>query len=340
MIFYTFYTNWQKTSDAVKVRTEDGWADIGASPKLFETEDEARKDFMRILWDNEDFRVLDYTDTDPKKKRTTKEKQIKPAKVLRTYENMPEDLQCEVIYNEDCLITMSRMPDGFVDKILTSPPYNIGSRVSCGVNNAIYIGDEDLYQDYDDEQTDEYYEEWLNVFIDQCIRVTKDHVFMNIQMLSKNKEAVLRLMGKYHKNIKDIIIWNKSIAPPHIQAGCMNCAFEFIFIFSNQKPWQKKFDDGNFQGTFRNVIEGVNASQNEYKHLNKATFPLYLPRTILNMFGKKNELIYDPCMGTGTTAIAAVVEDRRWIGSELDKDQIDVALMRIQRECNKLKLPF
>lgn len=240
-------------------------------------------------------------------------------------------MEINKIYNEDCLETMSKMQNLFIDNVITSPPYNVGY-------NNMFGKDVSKYQKYDDKQTKEFYEKWLFNVIDELLRVTKNHIFFNIQMLGNNKNTVLKLMGKYEDKIKDIIIWNKKVAPPHIEEGVMNSKFEFIIILSNQKPDKKKFYDGNFKGNFNNVIEGMNASQNEYSKIHSATFPLYLPRTILTKFGKQGDLIYDPFMGTGTTAIASIIEKRKYIGSEIDSEYFDLANKRIYDHQSQLKL--
>ena len=61
------------------------------------------------------------------------------------------------LYNEDCLETMARMPNGYVDYIVTSPPYNRKRN--------------DKYEDYNDDVED--YFGWLVKIIDECLRVTK-----------------------------------------------------------------------------------------------------------------------------------------------------------------------
>lgn len=231
-------------------------------------------------------------------------------------------METNKIYHEDCLVTLSKMPDGFVDMVITSPPYNVGY-------NQMYGLDTTKYDTYEDKKSQDDYDLWLNNIIDELLRVTKKHIFFNIQMLGNNKTTVLKLLGKYNDKIKDIIIWNKKQAPPHIEQGIMNSKFEFIIIFSNQSPEKKKFYDAKFKGNFNNVIDGINASKNEYADVHKATYPLYLPRTILTKFGDANEIVYDPFMGTGTTAIASLMEGRFFIGSEIDKTYFDLSNKRI-----------
>jgi len=218
---------------------------------------------------------------------------------------------------------MSRMEDDCVDYSITSPPYNIGY-------NNMHGKDVRKYKKYNDKMRPEDYSEWLYRCLDEMIRLSKLHVFFNIQMLGGNKVNVLEIMGDYSDKIKDIIIWNKNVAPPHIEPGIMNSKFEFIIILSSDKPHQKKFRDGNFRGNFNNVIEGSNASRNPYAKVHKATFPEYLPRLMMNKFGKEGDIWFDPFMGTGTTAVAATIEKRRWVGSEIYNEYYDIAIERIE----------
>ena len=70
------------------------------------------------------------------------------------------------IYNEDCLVTLGKMPNEFIDMVITSPPYNIGY-------NNMHGDDVTKYETYNDEQTSEDYEKWLFNVLDELLRVTK-----------------------------------------------------------------------------------------------------------------------------------------------------------------------
>lgn len=348
-VYYSYYINWTKKDNELvfRVDNEEGFLREVTSefgPMMFDTQELAQKDFYARLYEDENIRFGKYFDTNggAKVKKKSDQKKVALPKVSEERERITnmvvlptyKDLERNKVYNEDCMTTMSRMPDGFVDHVITSPPYNAG----ITYNNE---GDETrMYDLYDDNLDDYQYEEWLFKVIDELLRVTKGHIFFNIQMLGRNKRTVMKLMGKYNEKIKDMIIWNKKVAPPHIQPGVMNSKFEFIIVLSNQKPESKKFLDGNFKGNFNNVLEGGNATGNKYSKLNKATFPLYLPRTILNRFGKKGELIYDPFNGTGTTGDACVIESRDFIGSEIDPKQCEISNQRIKDQSAKLLIQF
>lgn len=234
------------------------------------------------------------------------------------------------IYNEDCLYTMSKMQDDFVDYTLTSPPYNVG-------NNSLN-GEGKKYEGFDDKLSDnDYLKNQINV-IDEMLRVTKYHVFYNIQMLSNNKQTIFELFGHYKNKIKEIIIWNKKHGVPSMEAGVFNSAYEYIIIFSNDQPNKRKFYDTKFRGTEQNVFVIKNKHSNPFAKVHKAIMPLDIPRYLMQIFGKQKDIWYDPYMGTGTTAVASIMESKKYIGSELYKKYYDLSNKRIKPYLTQTKL--
>tara|TARA_R110000744_G_scaffold66576_1_gene136102 strand:+ start:224 stop:940 length:717 start_codon:yes stop_codon:yes gene_type:complete len=235
------------------------------------------------------------------------------------------NLELNKIYCESNLETMKRMEDLSIDYALTSPPYNVGD------NKMV----ETKYEGYTDK-LDDYFENQKNL-INELLRVTKNHVFYNIQMLGNNKVDFLNLLGHFKNKIKDIIIWQKNMIP-HIEHGVLSSSFEFIIIFSNDRPEKKKFYDGNFRGNFGNVIKTLNSHSNPFAKKHKAIMPLDIPRMFMTKFGKAKDVWYDPYMGTGTTAISAIMEDRKYIGSEISKEYCKVIEDRIKPYLSQTKL--
>lgn len=245
------------------------------------------------------------------------------------------------IYNENCLDTMKCMKDNFVDYTLTSPPYNIGgnnmndnSRIEKTKNNkeSKY---KNLYNNYNDENKN-YSEEQFKI-IDELLRVTKYHIFYNIQMLGDNKLFFFNLISVYKDKIKDIIIWSKNPIP-HINKGVINSSFEFVIILSNQNPEKKTFKDGNFKGDFNNIIKLKKTYINKYSQYHKAVMQIGLARTIINKFGDESNVWYDCFNGIGTTSIAAIKEKRKFIGSEISERYVEISKERIKEEINQIKL--
>ena len=72
--------------------------------------------------------------------------------------------------------------------------------------------------------------------------------------------------------------------------------------------------------------------------MNKATFSTELVRKLLKIYAKKNSVIYDPFMGTGTTALACIIDEHKYIGSEISKKQCLYAEKRIKPYISQLKM--
>lgn len=226
-------------------------------------------------------------------------------------------MEANKIYLEDCLDTLSKMDNLSIDYCITSPPYNI-SNDSLG-----------KYKEYKDNMKEDDYFENQRKVISEMLRVTKNHIFYNIQMVSGNKFALHRLIGHFHKNIKEVLIWQKH-GQPAISEKVFNSAFEYIIVFSNNKPDKRYFEDANFErGTQPNIFKILNPHSNKYADLHKAVFPLDLPRYFMLNFGKDDDIWYDPYMGTGTTAVGALLEKKRYIGSEIFQQYKDLAEKRL-----------
>ena len=65
-----------------------------------------------------------------------------------------------------------------------------------------------------------------------------------------------------------------------------------------------------------------------------APFPIELPQKFINLYTYKNDLILDPFLGSGTTAIAAKLLERNFVGYEIKEEYIEIAKNRIKKEVN------
>ena len=244
------------------------------------------------------------------------------------------------IYNEDCLETMQRMNDNFVDVTVTSPPYNIGKGRKNGKRKNILS-----YDTYDDNLSKENYYKVCTTWIKEMLRVTKYHVFFNIQELRGNKGIIKKIYENFSEQIKDIFIWAKTNPPSSINDNGVSKGYEYIFCFSKDEPQKSTFNYANFSnynGDYvKNIIiKPVNVDKQVLKETKQHNFafPLWLPKYFINYFSKENALIYDPFMGVGTTATASVILKRNYIGSEISKKYVDVANKRIDKYKNQTSL--
>lgn len=225
----------------------------------------------------------------------------------------------------DCLSNMVELPDDSVDITITSPPYNLTTR----------IGEGNLYDEYSDNLSEKEYQTFLYAVIDELLRINKYYVFFNIQPLSSNKLTVYNIFSKYKDYIKDVVIWAKTNSPPASEEGVLSHQFEFIFALSKYDRSGRKFNRSFFDNRNggKNISNCIIMPMNKDNDCNehKATFALWLPEFFILNFSKVDDLIFDPFMGTGTTAVVAKNNKRRYFGYELSSNYCDYANKRLSQ---------
>lgn len=204
----------------------------------------------------------------------------------------------------------------------TSPPYNAGSLNVAGNKTT-----QKKYNSFDDNKTEDEFFNFLVANMN-CMTAVSDEVFYNIGLVQDNKRTIFKMINAFGDVFKDVIYWKKKTVAPHIQKGVINNLVEFILCFGDGK---RKFLNPQFgQGTYWNVIEGSNASGNEFSDIHKATFPVYLPENIITNFTGRNAIVIDCFGGTGTTLIACEKTARDCRMMELDPKYCDVIIKRWQ----------
>lgn len=253
-----------------------------------------------------------------------------------------------VIFNEDCLITMSKIGK-VADLVLTSPPYNT-SRVGRTDSYASrYNGGGDKYnmryENFNDSLSDDDYIDWtVNVFNGYDSVLKKDGcVLYNISYSSENTSLIWLVIAAVIKRTKfttaDCIIWKKNSAIPNNRSkNKMTRICEYIFIFCRKDELEtfetnkqvSSIIEKTGQPNYENLFNFIEAENNDGSNdLNKATFSTELVRKCLRMYAKPGYVVYDSFMGTGTTAEACIIEKMTYIGSELSEEQCKYAEKRL-----------
>ena len=234
-----------------------------------------------------------------------------------------------VIFNESCLDTLSRMPDNCLDIVITSPPYNMNLRIRKGDYCSRQIVKEisTKYEDFSDNlPIDDFYSFHKQV-LSELIRVS-DLVFYNIQIVTGSKRAFFKLIGDFSENLKDVIVWDKKHAQPAIGTQVLNRRSELILVFEKSYPISRQFRNARFK---RGTLDDIWLIERERSAVpgHGATFPEKLIFTILDNFSDANDIVYDPFLGTGTTAVVAKKLGIKYLGSEISKKYYDLANERI-----------
>jgi len=232
------------------------------------------------------------------------------------------------IVHGDCLEGMKKMDNDSVDLVITSPPYNLGNSIRGN-----------LYSDYGDDLSQDDYYNFISSVLKELIRVTKYYVFFNFQVLTNNKLAYLKIFSEFKDNIKEILIWVKKQVAPASMPTCLSSQFEFVVVFAKKelaekRTFERAFFNNRTKGQLNtNVIIGNNMSCakefNAEKGTNKACFPQYLVRWFLKKFSTEGDVILDPFMGSGTSALVCQQMNRKYLGFEIDGEYVNVGQGRL-----------
>lgn len=254
------------------------------------------------------------------------------------------------IYNEDCRQTMEDMPIGGINVIMTSPFYNTNkkqgkSRTILNTNTTGYS-----YLRYDthvDSMTDiEYckFTEDLFLEFDRILNLN-GVVLYNLSYGNNNREGMFKAVNAIIENtpftIADVITWKKSNAlPNNCSPNKLTRITEYIFVFCRKnevdsfycnKPIVGERKTG--QKSYGNIFNFVEAKNNDGScPYNKATYSSELCEKLLKIYCPNNGVVYDPFIGTGTTAVACKRLGLDCFGSEISENQCRFALSRINKE--------
>jgi len=236
------------------------------------------------------------------------------------------------IYQEDCLSTLKKMKDNSIDLVITSPPYNMNLRIRNGKYCSRQIVKEisTKYTEFSDNLPIDEYNKLHSDVLRELLRVS-DLIFYNIQIVTGSKRSIFKMIGEFADNLKDIIVWDKGYGQPAMQNQVLNRRTELILVFEKDYPISRQFRKrGKFaRGKLDDIWEIKRERSKGESH--GAIFPQELVSTILENFSEEGDIIYDPFMGTGTTAVVAKQLKRKFIGSEISQKYIDIAEERIKK---------
>jgi len=268
-------------------------------------------------------------------------------------------IEINKIYNEDCLETMARMPDNFINLTVTSPPYD---------NLRDYKG----YSFEFEKIAKELYRVTKEGGV--VVWVVNDATVNGSETLTSFRQAIY-FKEECGFNVHDTMIYEKNnFSNP--SSNRYHQIFEFVFIISKGSPtaftpikdkrilwgnsWGKNTNRQK-DGTLKETVKKENrtgdlgmrtniwkynvgglgmSSQDEIAHQHPAIFPEDLARDHIYSWSNEGDLIYDCFMGSGTTAKMAIKLNRNFIGSEISAEYCEIAEKRIKQELSQLKLPI
>ena len=236
---------------------------------------------------------------------------------------------------------MKELPNNSIHLMITSPPYNVS-------------------KEYDKDLSLKDYLMLLQNSFKETYRVLVNggRVCINVANLGRKpyiplSDYISKIMLDIGFNMRGEIIWNKAAsASPSTAWGSWQSAanpilrdvHEYILVFSKGDYKREK---GNKENTiskeqfmeWTKSIWTMNAeSARRIGH--PAPFPEELPYRLIQLYSFKHDIILDPFMGSGTTAISALKSDRNYVGYEISKEYIELAEKRIEPFKIQTKMTF
>jgi DNA modification methylase len=233
--------------------------------------------------------------------------------------------------------------------IITSPPYNTSRKGSSLTKADANV----RYDEFDDCRPNEEYIKWTEDIFNAFDKTLESNgcILYNLSYSSENISlmwlTVASIMQKTPFTVADCIIWKKKSATPNSEStNKLTRICEFVFVFCRKTELktfncykEKGMQRPNGQQHYKNYLNFLEAPNNDENcPIHKATYSSLLCRKLLLLYSKEGDLVYDPFMGTGTTAIACIKEKRRYVGSEISKRYCEWAEIRIRNERRQLTL--
>lgn len=238
----------------------------------------------------------------------------------------------------DSVDILSEIPDESVDCIVTSPPYWKGFAYEAYFNS---------YAQYLD---------WCRLWLKECKRVLKPNGTFYLNVINDSEItirafeimeiATRELMYKLH----DSIIWYRYNQQPANTDRQLTNQCEYIFMLRhssdgiqlNKKEVYNRhpevFKTKNVGNVWEIPFNSNKPSKNEFGRKETKSkwghsgFPVTLPELCILLSTNENDIVLDPFMGSGTTAIACINNNRHYIGIDKSKDYVTLAEKRIQEE--------
>lgn len=270
------------------------------------------------------------------------------------------------IYLEDCLDTMKIMPDNFVSLTVTSPPYDDLRTYDNKIKG--------LTTDYNGYSFDfeniakELYRVTKQGGI--VVWVVGDATHNGSETGTSFRQALF--FKEIGFNIHDTMIYMKNnFSNP--SSTRYHQIFEYMFVLSKGKPatfnsikdrknvyggqvgsWGKntvRQKDGSMKENTKKVIQeygqrynvwtyktSKNGQEDEVAYKHPAIFPIDLVKNHITSWTNEGDIVYDPFMGSGTTAKGAMLLNRQWVGSEINEEYLNICNQRLGTVQTKINL--
>jgi modification methylase len=261
----------------------------------------------------------------------------------RLYEGLPTEIPVEYVENQiplenlDKIIcssseSMTELPDNSVHLMVTSPPYNVG-------------------KDYDDNLTLDEYLAFLKRVWAEVHRVLVPGGRICINLANLGRKPYIPLHAFFIRDMIDLnflmrgeVIWNKAASSAGSTAWGSWCSpanptlrdvHEYILVFSKGTFGRKNISKRESTISKEEFLEFTKSiwtfpAESAKKVGHPAPFPVELPYRLIQLYTYENEVVLDPFIGSGQTALAAIKSKRHFVGYDIDEEYVKLTEKRIK----------
>lgn len=224
------------------------------------------------------------------------------------------------IYNEDCIETMAKMSDGLINLIVTDPPYNIQVGGGGIIKKKKYLKniDNSFGTDFCPQK-----------YLEESKRICRPY---NAYWWCSRKLVKDYIAFAEENNFNyDILIWNKVNPIPTKNNKYLPDTEYCIFMRGKDGAyWNNNLLFNNYRKVFNAPVQSNNG------HPTPKPISFFINH--IKVSSRENDIIYDPFMGSGTTAIACIKTKRNYIGSEINKEYCELINKQIQPYKDQLNI--
>lgn len=230
------------------------------------------------------------------------------------------------ILNKNCIIGMDSLlrKHYVVDLIIADPPYVISKDSQFHT-----------MKDRKNPRTGTNFGTWDSEFnnklwLKRAFKLLKNGGSLIVFNDFKKSSYLIEEAQKIGFEYKDTLIWKKTNPMPRNRDRRYVPSLEMMIWFVKKDGWTF---NRNFEETYESgVFEYASESGGGYKRIHPTQKPVKLIQRLIEIHSNPNDIVLDPFMGSGTTAIASIRSERRFIGFEIDKQYFDDSIKRINDE--------
>ncbi|MCI6001893.1 MAG: site-specific DNA-methyltransferase [Tenericutes bacterium] len=230
-------------------------------------------------------------------------------------------METNIIYNEDCYVGIKTIPDNSIDLVIIDPPYDINTRKNRIGYNRIAKSILKVENTLVNHNLTDSYDFSL---LDELIRIMKK---VNIYIwCNKNQiEDYLKYFVDKHKCRYEVLIWNKTNAMPLYSNKYINDKEYCLYFRKESKCNPATYEDA------RTVYTSPSNARDRVLYQHPTIKPVDFIRKMIRNSSNENDVVLDCFMGSGTTAVASIIENRKYIGFEINKRYYDISNARIEK---------